>query len=38
MYITGTEDHYDECCKCSSRKIIKLVCNYCEDEKRNYCF
>lgn len=38
MYICGAEDYYDNCSKCEKQKIVKLACNYCEEDKRTYCF
>lgn len=38
MYITGDEDYLDNCAKCQQQKIVKLACNYCEEDKRAYCF
>lgn len=43
-YIAGNDDIYDTCSECGRTKIIKLMCNFCEEEVNGeerhkvYCF
>lgn len=38
MYICGEEDYIDMCAQCHQQKIVRLACNYCEEDRRTYCF